>query len=133
MKYRVEQIMEIKDTLAALPEVTIERKEFVNSQEAVTLMSDVLGDMQKKGYSIDMIAKLLNEQGIDISLSTLRRYLHRAGNQRQLKRVKTRKPKLEKSATALKECAPAGSPQECEPERKGPKAGFAIRGDTKDL
>ena len=75
MKYRIEQIVKVRETLSALPEVTIENKERITSLEAITLLSDVLCSLEKKGYTTQMLAKVLNDQGVDMSVSTLRRYL----------------------------------------------------------
>lgn len=139
MKYRIEQIVKVRETLSALPEVTIENKERITSLEAITLLSDVLCSLEKKGYTTQMLAKVLNDQGVDMSVSTLRRYLKRsstvgAGQRRQ----KATPPAVAKKRPAGKP-VPAGVPvpstgKEVEaPCRAQKSSGFGVRSDTDDI
>ncbi|UUZ48470.1 hypothetical protein LP420_37960 [Massilia sp. B-10] len=74
MKHRVRNILEIRDKLSGLPDLT-ESEKTVTSRDAVGLLWDVLEGLISKGYSVDTIADLLKENGMEISLSTLRRYM----------------------------------------------------------
>ena len=79
MKYNVSQILKAKEALASLPKVSIESKEQVTSMEAIVLLAGELSSLQKKGYTTELLVKALHDQGIDVSVSTLRRYLRQAG------------------------------------------------------
>lgn len=140
MKYSVSQVMKAKETLAALPQITIESKEQVTSLEAITLLADELASLQKKGYSIELLVKALSDQGIDVSLSTLRRYLRRAGvtppAKRKRKTAADPAPAKQAGAKAARKKSSApGSEQEV-PGIEEPAArssNFPVRSDTEDL
>ncbi len=131
MKHRLERILQIKDDLAALPEVSIDQKELLSTQEAVTVLADVVSGLQTKGYTLDMIGSLLQDRGFKMSKSTLQRYLQRSGLPRaaakksasRTKAKRAPRPPVEKSASVDSLPRPA-------PLSKG---GFDVRGDTEEL
>lgn len=140
MKYSVSQVMKAKETLAALPQITIESKDQVTSLEAITLLADELAALQKKGYSVELLVKALSDQGIDVSLSTLRRYLRRAGVTPSAKRKRktTADPAPAKKTGATpksKKSSGTGSaqdaPGDATPAARSSK--FPVRSDTEDL
>jgi hypothetical protein len=139
VKYRIEQIVKVRETLSALPEVTIENKERITSLEAITLLSDVLCSLEKKGYTTQMLAKVLNDQGVDMSVSTLRRYLKRsstvgAGQRRQKSTAPTvaKKRPAGKPAPAVVTVPSTGKEVEA-PCRVQKSSGFGVRSDTDDI
>lgn len=131
MKYRVEQILEIKKNLAALPEVPIDKQEFVTARGAVELLAEVIGRLQKKGYSNEKIATLLREQGVQLSLITLRQYLARTGSKPASKKQagSGKKTSLRTTTNPTKKIAEKKVATSSVP----PKGGFSVRGDTEEL
>lgn len=72
-----------KDTIEALrakmkdaPEVLNEARN-VSKQEAIRELKNEIVGMQKRGYSIEDIAKFLSDGGLQISTPTLKSYLQR--------------------------------------------------------
>lgn len=74
MKYSIDRIRQIQETLSTLPEVKIEKEE-ISKMEAIKLMSREISDLQKKGYTAEMITDVLNNNDIEISVATFRTYL----------------------------------------------------------
>jgi hypothetical protein len=140
MKHSVSQVMKAKESLAALPRITIESKDQVTSLEAVILLADELASLQKKGYSIELLVKALSDQGIDVSVSTLRRYLRRAGvSQTGKRRKKTAITPMPAKKTGGKAVAKRSSAASSAQARTGdaksaPRSSkFPVRSDTEDL
>jgi hypothetical protein len=140
MKYSVSQILKAKESLAALPRITIESKDQVTSLEAITLLADELAALQKKGYSVEQMAKALSDQGIIVSLTTLRRYLRRAGvgqpGRKKQKPVTDAKPAKSAGGTTAATKVPTTSPKQAKSReaKTAPKSSeFTVRKDTEDL
>jgi hypothetical protein len=85
-------IEELRTKMNAAPEVT-KVAGSINKQEAIRLLKNEIEELQKKGYSIDGIAKFFSDGGVPISTPTLKSYLHRT------KPVDT---KIEKKTGAVK-------------------------------
>lgn len=148
MKYCVQKIMQVREALDALPKAATESKECVSSREAIALLSDCLASLQTRGYSIEMLGKELNSRGIDIALSTLRRYLKRPRPDQAPRRKKasrsaasatTAKPGSQPSGTNTPpappkfEKTPLPQQQQAPPEGGARSGHFDVRQDTDDL
>lgn len=148
MKYRVQKIMQVREALDALPKASIDSKECFSSREAIALLSDSLASLQTRGYSIEMLAKELNSRGIDIALSTLRRYLKRPRPDQTTRRKRasrsaasapTAKPGSAPSGASVPpappkfEKAPEPQQQQAPPEDAARSSRFDVRQDTDDL
>lgn len=136
MKYRVDHIRRIDETLAVLPPVTADSKTCVTSKEAVGILADTLLGLRKKGYTNEMLANVLKEQGVVISVSTLRRYLKLAEDAKTTRGRKSMPPKTESSRKLPPSSSAAVAPQDrkvnADSDRTGTK-GFKVRVDTDDL
>ena len=77
MKYTPEQLEAIAAKLKAMPPAEKRNQEY-SKQEAVRLLSKQIVALQKRGYTLEQIAEILREEGLDLSGSTLRIYLQRA-------------------------------------------------------
>lgn len=91
-----EQIDDIKEKLKNMPEV---HGDNISKQSAIARLAKEIDALKKRGYGIDSIAKKLTEAGLEISVQTLKCYLHRAkpgaGKKAQKEKlVKTIKPSI---------------------------------------
>jgi hypothetical protein len=73
VKHKIEQIRSLKEMLAQLPTIEVEATE-VSTLEAVKLLRPEVISLQRKGYSFEMIAKILDEHGFAVTASTLKKY-----------------------------------------------------------
>lgn len=102
MAYTTEQLEGIAARLRDLP--PIEKKKQVHSKaEAVRFLAKEIAALQKRGYSLDQIAESLRREGLDIATPTLKSYLQRS---KQARQVGTSKPKSQPKTDALKVQAP---------------------------
>ena len=49
-----------------------------SKQEAIKILKEEIASMQQRGYTLDKISSILNEEGIEIGTTTLKNYLQRA-------------------------------------------------------
>ncbi|MBA6105291.1 hypothetical protein [Pseudomonas monteilii] len=77
MKITIETIENLQKSLKDLPVVEDKKRE-VSKPEAVKMLAADVAEMQKKGYTIEMIAEILTNSGLEIKPSTLKSYLTRA-------------------------------------------------------
>ncbi|MBF8164261.1 hypothetical protein IVE04_24155 [Pseudomonas mendocina] len=91
MSITLESIEKLQESLRELPEVEDKSRE-LNKQEAVALLVDEVELLKKKGYSLEKIAELLTEGGLEIKPPTLKSYLSKARAGRKPKR--SVKPKV---------------------------------------
>ena len=91
-----------KLTPAHVPELkefflTVPERQRMTSLEAVREMQDDIRELQKKGYTLNDIGKMIEGQGFDLPISTFRNYLKQVGYRKtpgtQAPAAKTRKPK----------------------------------------
>ncbi|MEO5769441.1 MAG: protein mobC [Polyangia bacterium] len=80
MRYTLESIERMSEQLRALPDVEKPKKK-VSKQEAVKKLAGVLGELQKRGFTLEQIIDSLRGVGLEISTPTLRNYLQRAKQQ----------------------------------------------------
>lgn len=119
----------LKAKMKDAPEVAKEKRN-VSKQEAIRELRKEIEAMQKRGYTLDEIAKFLSDGGLQITTPTLKSYMQRA------KPSKAATAKAENFADAKKTEAPkqaqAKTKQEtpAKPKAEGEKGGFEVRPDS---
>jgi hypothetical protein len=73
VKHKLDHIRALKEMLAQLPAVAVPATE-LTTLEAVKLLRPEVTSLQRKGYSFEMIAKVLKEHGLTVTASTLKKY-----------------------------------------------------------
>lgn len=105
MSITLESIEKLQESLRELPEVEDKSRE-LNKQEAVALLVDEVEQLKKKGYSLEKIAVLLTEGGLEIKPPTLKSYLSKARAGRKAKRsVKPKVARKKATPSAGKEAS----------------------------
>ena len=74
MAIRVSQIESLREKLEVMPQVEDPDRK-VSKMEAVRMMASSIRDLQSRGYSIEKIAEILGDSGLDIAPTTLKSYL----------------------------------------------------------
>lgn len=123
MAIQLDKIEALKAKMKEAPEVVKEKRN-LSKQEAVKELKREIEGMQKKGYTLEDIAKFLTEGGLQITTPTLKSYMQRtkAENPKPKKQEakKEDEKKAEVFAPAKKQDAPAAAPQNAtKPETKG--------------
>jgi hypothetical protein len=107
MSYTTEQLDAIAVKLRALPPIE-KKKQLHSKQEAVRKLAKDITAMQKNGYTLDEISKILRGEGLDVATPTLKSYLQRA-------RPTPKKPLAQvshgSSATQLEDEKPGEAPK----------------------
>jgi hypothetical protein len=80
-RFSLGQVETGKENLDALPEAGKDMRE-VGLRDAIRLLAPTIRKLEAKGYSQPKIVELLAEQGITISLSTLKEYLRETTRKR---------------------------------------------------
>ncbi|MFZ5532244.1 MAG: protein mobC [Pseudomonadota bacterium] len=76
MKYTPEFVDSVAQKLRDLPAVeSVKKTTEMSKQEAIRKLSKDIRAMQKRGYTMDMIADVLKSENIMVSVATLRNYL----------------------------------------------------------
>src|SRR3954466_6764590 len=66
-------------------------KQAVTKQEAVALLAEEVSKLQARGYAIDEIATILSNNGLPLSVATLKSYLSRARSSSRKRGAKPRR------------------------------------------
>ncbi|MGB3133465.1 MAG: protein mobC [Candidatus Macondimonas sp.] len=75
-KYTPEQLVSVAEKLRSMPAVEEKKKSTeLSKQDAIKALSKDIRAMQKRGYTLEMIANILKEENIAVSVPTLRNYL----------------------------------------------------------
>lgn len=74
MAISVSQIEMLKGKLEEMPRVEDPDRK-ISNLEAVRMMASSIRDLQSRGYSIEKIAEILRESGLEIAPTTLKSYL----------------------------------------------------------
>jgi hypothetical protein len=117
-KAAIAQATSMLDDLPARP------KESWSLREAVNLLQDSITTALSRGYSYEEVTVLLAGKGVDITASSLKRYLATAKKKIDAgagATTKTRKPRMTKAAKAA--AAAAAPAEEAAPKRRGRKPG----------
>ena len=80
-RFNLGQVETGKENLEALPPADKDMRE-VGLREAIRLLAPTIRKLEVKGYSQPKIVELLREQGITISLATLKEYLREKTSKR---------------------------------------------------
>lgn len=100
MKYTVEAIEKIAATLRGMPKVETKKQE-VSKSEGVKLLSKEIKAMQKRGYTMKMIADILTANELSISESVLKSYMQRSTATGEAKEAKKETTAKAKAGTGL--------------------------------
>lgn len=73
VKHKLEHIQILKEMLSQLPPVEAHPAE-LTTQEAVRMLRPEVTSLQRKGYSFEMIAQVLENNGFNVTASTLKKY-----------------------------------------------------------
>lgn len=77
MAIQLDTIEALKAKMKEAPEVSKEKRH-VSKQEAIRELKRDIDAMQKRGYTLDDIAKFLSDGGLQITTPTLKSYLQRS-------------------------------------------------------
>lgn len=100
-EYTLEQIERIATKLDALPKIDKAR---FGKRDAIERLSKSILNVLKRGYSMDDIVASLREEGLHLTPSTLRTYLHRTTA--KTAKAKTDAPPIPSSGSKLRENRP---------------------------
>jgi hypothetical protein len=99
MGHTVKQVEALRMTLSALPPIDDGERE-LSKRQAIAMLARDIRDLQRKGYTYEMIAQALSSNGLDMSVATLKSYITKAnrtmkrgGGQRS--QSNARKPTIE--------------------------------------
>ena len=98
----VEDIEAIGAYLDSLPPKETKKRMVENKSEAVSLLQKHIESMRERGYSLEDIASILADRGVEIAGPTLKSYLQRA----------KKKPAQRKTKSATKPVPEASAVQE---------------------
>lgn len=88
----VEDIEAIGAYLDSLPPKETKKRMVENKSEAVALLQKNIEAMRQRGYSLEDIATILAERGVEIASPTLKSYLQRAKGAKKKPTKSTTKP-----------------------------------------
>lgn len=101
-KFSSDLIKSLKSDLQKVPPAE-QKKEELNKFEAVKLLADEIVRMNDElGYSMDEIARIISEKGLDIKSATLKNYLQK---------IKKEKQKTKKTSKKYKSLDKANEPE----------------------
>lgn len=93
----VEDIEAIGAYLDSLPPKESKKRMVENKSEAVALLQKNIEAMRQRGYSLEDIATILAERGVEIASPTLKSYLQRAKGAKKKPTKSTTKPQAKPS------------------------------------
>jgi hypothetical protein len=73
-KITQQSINNIDDKLKKVPDLAAAEREFTK-KEAVAALKPTIKGLQKRGFTLEQVAALLRENGLDITFGSLRQYL----------------------------------------------------------
>ena len=111
MTITMETVDSLRRKLDELPP-QVNAKQAVTKQEAVALLAEKVSKLQARGYAIDEIATILSNNGLPLSVATLKSYLSRARSSSRKRGAKPRRRESGKSAAPGVESAEGKSRKE---------------------
>lgn len=138
MAIQLDTIEALKAKMKEAPEVSKEKRR-VSKQEAIRELKREIEAMQKRGYTLDDIAKFLSDGGLQITTPTLKSYLQRSkadkakGSKAEQKKSEifadAKKPEADKTQqpTTVEK---AKTVVENKQPQAAPKGGFEVRPDS---
>lgn len=92
MAIQLDTIEALKAKMKEAPEVSKEKRR-VSKQEAIRELKRDIEAMQKRGYTLEDIAKFLSDGGLQITTPTLKSYLQRSKSDKaKSSKAETKKP-----------------------------------------
>lgn len=134
MGYAVARVKAVAEKFRSLPPAPEDENREINKQETVRMLKAEIEGLVARGYSLDQVAELLRNEGLDFATPALRTYLTRI--------------RKAKSAKKGRKETDAGEPQNTEAtseliqkpqttvrgKKSNPaKATFAVKPDTQDI
>lgn len=120
MVIQLDTIEALKAKMKEAPEVAKEKRS-VSKQEAIRELKREIQAMQKRGYTLDDIAKFMSDGGLQISTPTLKSYLQRSKADRVKGSKETSKqPAAEKTKPVV----------DSKQSKAAPKGSFQVRQDS---
>jgi hypothetical protein len=77
MGHTVKQMEALRMTLSAMPPIDDGERE-LSKRQAIAMLARDIRDLQRKGYTYEMIAQALSSNGLDMSVATLKSYITKA-------------------------------------------------------
>jgi len=94
MAIKLETLEAVREKMKSAPEVAKEKRT-VSKQESIKELKREIEAMQKKGYTLDDIAKFMTDGGIQITTPTLKSYLQRTKpGKTTTQRKESKKPEI---------------------------------------
>lgn len=106
MVLKIVDIEALRGRMNELPEID-DKERPVSKQEAVSLLANDIRGLQKKGYSLEKIATILADGGLEITVHTLKSYLTRARAVSGKKNSQRPKPTAAPRSAAQKDKEPS--------------------------
>lgn len=134
MAIQLDKIEALRAKMKDAPEVAKEKRN-VSKQEAIRELKRDIESMQKRGYTLDDIAKFLTEGGLQITTPTLKSYLQRTKSEKA-KAPKPEPQKAQNFADAKKTPEQSAASEkakhvvESKASQQENKGGFAVRPDS---
>jgi len=136
VRLTVADVKKLAEELKSLPDVENEARQ-VTKIEAVKMMADQIALLYERGYSYEMIARILTQKGLSITVTSLKAYLARAKAEirKRNKAAKNGNKKNNKLVTLEQGQTDHLNREKNEKsqEEKTFKSGFQVRGDSPDL
>lgn len=140
MTYPLAQIEALKVQLKELPEPDVGSRS-VSKQQAIRLLARDIARLQRKGYTLEQVAAVLSERGVDINAATLKSYLRRTKRRprRGAQGAATATPRSADRAPREAARAPAGDDGVAPPAATAdggeppPKHAFIARDDSDEI
>jgi hypothetical protein len=128
MTIKVETIEAVREKMKGAPEVA-KAKRTVSKQESIKELKREIEAMQKKGYTLDDIAKFMTEGGIQITTPTLKSYLQRS----KPAKVKTQSKEIKQPAVVASEKTEPAAKSIVEKATDSEKNSGFVRPDSDDI
>lgn len=97
-KITISLVEELRQKLEAQPPVDASKRQ-ITKAEAIQLMSKEIKTLQERGYSLEMIARLISENGMKISKATLSSSIYRSKQGDPEKKRATKKTVIRATST----------------------------------
>lgn len=128
MKYTVEKIEKIQIKLRSMPTVEKDKAE-INRRESVKMLAKEIGELQKRGYTLEQIAHLLRDEGLAVATPTLKSYLQRAKSST----VKNKRNPAPPAAPGDTPPAPTAAARQAAAKPNKTRSGFIAKSDSLEI
>ena len=111
-----------------MPTVEKEKAE-INRRESVRMLAKEIGELQKRGYTLEQIAHLLKDEGLAVATPTLKSYLQRAKSTT----VKNKRNPAPPAAPGDTPPAPTAASRQATTKPGKPRSGFVAKADSLEI